>query len=372
MNKTLLQSLEELVAEASVTPASYLSAEYVELIRYIVRYERNRAPVRFLLSCCAAKIDRPGVDIRKPYTEISKGDSFSGRNYDETYIQHIVDTHELPVNATTAYLTPAFRNRNSVMVPGLKLVGRPEELYAAALKILGAVYDGDFSAPLLFQEIIYQLFLLKREKDERMRQLIENLKGAQESLALSSEQIVTLIDQHLKSKNASRLPVLVVAAAYQAVQDLIGEAASPLNAHNAADKQTGALGDVEITLTGDDGIVTSYEMKAKRIMKADITVALSKIAGYSGAIDNYIFITTDVIEDEVLEYARSQYDTLGVEIMILDCLGFLRHFLHFFHRRRTVFLDEYQRLVLSEPTSAVSQPLKEAFLALRSVAESDN
>jgi DNA adenine methylase len=57
--------------------------------------------------------------------------------------------------------------------------------------------------------------------------------------------------------------------------------------------------------------------------------------------------------------------------MVLDCVGFVRHFLHFFHRRRQRFLDNYQKLVLDEPTSSVSQPLKEAFLALRAVAESD-
>ncbi len=35
------------------------------------------------------------------------------------------------------------------------------------------------------------------------------------------------------------------------------------------------------------------------------------------------------------------------------------------------FLDDYQDLVLREPDSAVSQPLKEAFLTLRQAAESD-
>jgi hypothetical protein len=74
----------------------------------------------------------------------------------------------------------------------------------------------------------------------------------------------------------------------------------------------------------------------------------------------------------VREYASSMYEkTNGTEIAILDCLGFVRHFLHLFHRLRTAFLDSYQDLVLHEPDSAVSQPLKEAFLTLRQAAESD-
>ncbi|MSS67581.1 DNA methyltransferase, partial [Xylella fastidiosa subsp. multiplex] len=77
----------------------------------------------------------------------------------------------------------------------------------------------------------------------------------------SSEVIVTLISQHLACKNASRLPVLVVAAAYQAVGAMLSESMVLLNAHNAADLQTGSLGDVEICMMGSDVVVTAYEMK---------------------------------------------------------------------------------------------------------------
>ena len=62
----------------------------------------------------------------------------------------------------------------------------------------------------------------------------------------------------------------------------------------------------------------------------------------------------------------------ALKVVILDCIGFLRHFLHLFHRLRTAFLNAYQTLVLAEPDSAVSQPLKEAFLALRQAAEADS
>jgi hypothetical protein len=64
----------------------------------------------------------------------------------------------------------------------------------------------------------------------------------------------------------------------------------------------------------------------------------------------------------VQEYARSLYaDTGGIEFVILDCIGFIRHYLHLFHRLRSDFLDEYQALILAEPESSVSQPVKEAF-----------
>ncbi|WP_335075266.1 hypothetical protein [Nostoc sp.] len=44
-------------------------------------------------------------------------------------------------------------------------------------------------------------------------------------------------------------------------------------------------------------------------------------------------------------------------------------FLHLFHRLRMQFVEEYQKLVLAESYSKVSQPLKVAFLGLRQAVE---
>jgi DNA adenine methylase len=112
-------------------------------------------------------------------------------------------------------------------------------------------------------------------------------------------------------------------------------------------------------------------MKDKRVTITDIEIALQKIHKINDKIDNYIFITTDVIENEVFDYAKGLYEKTGVEFSVLDCIGFIRHFLHFFHRKRNDFLNIYQNMVLDEPTSSVSQPLKEAFLALRRSLEAD-
>ncbi len=368
----LLQNLLELGKTVGSADVSFISDEAIQQkVVFVCRYIRNRAPVRFLLSCTAGKLDDPEVDIIKPYTEIEGGKTFSGRYYDEQYIQKIIEQFNLPCNATTAYLTPAFRNINVPLARDIGLVGRPRNLYFMAVSLLNDVQEGLISPENLFREIIRLLLILKKEDAERLEQLIESLETQTDSLPLSSEQIVTLIGQHLKCRNASRLPVLVVSAAYMSVSSLVKEQIKPLFAHTAADKQTGALGDVEITLENDEQIVTSYEMKAKRVAKRDIDIAITKIAGGVPKIDNYIFITTDIIEEEVREYAKHLYGKIGVEIVLLDCLGFLRHFLHFFHRYRNTFLESYQTLVLNEPTSSVNQPLKEAFLSLRKAAETE-
>ncbi len=343
--------------------------EVVKRIELISRNAQNRACVRFIMACSLAKIDKPSVDIRKPYTEIGEADAFSGRTYDEAYITEFINQHELPCNSTTAFLTPAFRNRNIMMTPYVNLVGRPESVYKATLQLLDDVHQGKLTAEELLTETIRWLLIVRDEKRQRMSSLLAGLKAAKGETSLPAEGIVNLIEQHLKLKNSSRLPVLVVAAAYEAASDYLREQIQPLQGHNAADKQTGSLGDLEITLIDDQQVVTSYEMKTRKVTKNDINHAVEKVNQSNQPIQNYIFITTEVIDQELVVYAYGMYEKTGIEVVILDCIGFLRHFLHLFYRLRMKFLEAYQELLLAEPESAVNQPLKEAFLALRQAVE---
>lgn len=324
------------------------------------------------MACLLAKLDRPDIDPRKPYTEIGDPDAFSGRSYDEHYITHFINENHLPCNSTTAFLTPALRNIDQTLTTELELIGRPRQLYTYTLKLLDDVHTGKASAMDLLVDVIRILKVMRAEKDTRMTTLLEGLKYSKDAMPPSSEAIVGLIQQHLNCKNSSRLPVLLIAAAYLVVGDKIGEHPLPLRSHTAADEQTGALGDIEIHLVNDDQVVTVYEMKQKRVTVDDIDRAIQKIALAPTRINNYIFVTTDIIDDAVRSYTTEAYGRMGgIEIAILDCIGFVKHFLHFFHRLRMDYLDTYQALVLEQPDSAVSQPLKEAFLALRQAAEAD-
>jgi len=341
-------------------------------IDYVCRCIGNRAGVRLLMSCMLAKMHRPEVDPRKPYTEIGGKDSFSGRTYDEQYLTGFIFANRLPCNSTTAFLTPALRNQDAMLTKRTVLLGRPPQVYRDTLQVLDDVTKNRVTAEQVLTDALRILVLVRDEKQERMKTLVAALQQGDDALPLASEQIVTLLRQHLACKHSSRLPILIVAAAYQAAADHLGEKAMLLRGHLTADEQTGAGGDVEVCLLNDERVCTIYEMKSKRVTQDDIDRAIQKILERKPRIDNYVFITTDVIEDEVAEYAAAMYDqTDGTEIVILDCVGFVRHFLHLFHRLRIQFLDAYQALVLGEPDSAVNQPLKEAFLSLRHAAESD-
>ncbi|RMF79372.1 MAG: restriction endonuclease, SacI family [Chloroflexi bacterium] len=342
----------------------------LERVAIVVR-KKPRAAIRVLLACLLAKIDRPHVDIRKPFTQIDGEDTYSGRDYDETYITRFVLDYDLPVIPTTGFLTPALRAKNILLTPNVNLGGRTSgnNVYAAMLQLLTDVHTELVRAGDLLAETIRQLIIYRDERKQRIVSLLSALEAVKGNVPLSSEDIVRLIEQHLALKGTSRLPVLIVTAIYQVAENYLRERILPLEAHTAADSQTGTIGDVQIALMSDDDIVTAYEMKTRPITIQDIDLAMQKIASSRHQLNNYIFITTEPIAEPVRKYTEGVYNRTGIEIAILDCLEFLRYFLHLFHRLRTEFLDAYQNLVINEPESGVSQPLKEAFLALRQAAE---
>ncbi len=364
--------LEKLHKEArqSLTNRSVSDSALFQKIDYVARCSTNRAAVRLLMSCLLAKIHKPEIDIRKPYTEINEKGAFSGRAYDEKYLSNFINKYELPCNATTAFLTPALRNINKALTLNMELIGRPRDIYRDILLLLDAVNKNKIEAKAMLLDCIRILITVKNENVERLKTLMSGLKTSGDKSHLSVEEIVNLLEQHLACKNSSRLSVLIVAAAYKSAEKYLKQKVLSLKSHTAADKQTKAFGDVEITLTNDNNVVTCYEMKTKEIIENDIHIALEKIKK-SSHLDDYIFITTEPVKETVREIAKKSYPLTGVEIAILDCISFIKHFLYLFYKIRMNFLNEYQQLVLSEPANAVSQELKEAFIVLRKAGEQE-
>src|SRR4030042_657891 len=133
---------------------------------------KNRAGVRALLSGLLAKIHDPKIDIRNPYTDIagkSKKDCYSGRFYDERYIQKLTTKpYNLPINATTAFLTPGFRTKNIVLSKDVELEGRPAEMYKALLQLFDEIQANRLSAKIVMDETL-RMLILEREKREQRK-----------------------------------------------------------------------------------------------------------------------------------------------------------------------------------------------------------
>ncbi len=77
-------------ASADITTPVLSDDDIRSRVEYVCRQISNRACARLLMACLLAKIDRPEVDPRKPYTEIRDSDAFSGRSYDEKYITQLI------------------------------------------------------------------------------------------------------------------------------------------------------------------------------------------------------------------------------------------------------------------------------------------
>ena len=151
-------------------------------VEYICRNLQNRAGVRLLMACLLAKVHRPEVDVRKPYTEIGDDDSFSGRTYDEQYLTAFIDKHELPCNPTTTFLTPAFRLTITFLLPPILLTPKSKIMRQAcmtrqqALRLL-------FWIVLVFYAISYTYFV---DYDWNFWRRIKNLYLPNQKVQLAS------------------------------------------------------------------------------------------------------------------------------------------------------------------------------------------
>lgn len=214
-------------ADTHLRKLAIVDAELAGKVAFVALCPSNRAGARFLLAATLAKIHKPAVDIRKPfiqaYPDKEKADAYGGRNYDEQYVFDFITKHKLPCSSTTAFLTPAFRTKNIVLDLNQSLRGRPGELYQAILEILNAIQTDKISASAILNELVRLLVIEREERQARLEGLKKGLREEAGDLALSSEDTVLLIEQHLALKHSSRLPVLIVAAAYRAACNLLGE-----------------------------------------------------------------------------------------------------------------------------------------------------
>lgn len=301
------------------------------------------------------------MDIRKPYTEIGDADCYSGRTYDEQFVAEFITKYDLPLNATTAFLTPAFRTKNQPIDANTTLVGKPKEVYTALVSLLQDVQHERLPAESCLTEVIRQLVVARDSRRKNIEQLLASVNRRTE--ALTAQQIVEIVAEHLRQPRSSRLPVLVVAAVYEVIAEIAGKTPRGLLPHTAADIRTGALGDLEIVLSAQEHPYTVYEVKARPLHERDIETALEKLARSSTAVAQYVFVVTEPVSEDIRIYLQEVNERYSAtEFQIFDCIQMLEHFLHLFHERRAEFLQKYTNLAMED--NAVSQTLKEKLLEL--------
>ncbi|GEM_PF-1259066 len=360
-----IEILERLYSYAETSKLSLNLSEEVERNLDILVHSNVGAPVRVLIALLLAKLIDPEVNILYPVARgVKEKGAFSGRKVDENCVQVLVSRYKLPLIRTTGFLTPAFRTLSLPIPEKLgEVVGKNKQVYNAFSSIVHKVHYGELRAYDVLLALLQRLILLKRRREELLSERLQNLEG----LAVSVEDIVAVLKQLLTLPRASRIPVLITAALHKTIEACLGYRVKPLESHTAADSKTGNLGDVELVL--DDGsVVKVYEIKSKKVTEADIYIALRKISALDEQerkkLKQYLFITTEQTEESVLLETRKVYKKTGIEMAILDCIDFVRYFLHLFFPLRGKFVENLTQLIVAEPDSAVSYKIKEHYLNL--------
>ncbi len=150
-------------------------------------------------------------------------------------------------------------------------------------------------------------------------------------------QITDLFESHFfytykNSKGASRLPVLALHSVYmvllQELSRYAGKSLKPLEAHSAADAQTGAIGDIEVA-NQDGSVFEAVEVKHNLpVTTAIIDSVKQKIRG--SHVDRYYILTT-YAQHEPTEEIQHEADNvnrlLGCQLIVNGVIPSMRYYL---------------------------------------------
>ena len=192
----------------------------------------------------------------------------------------------------------------------------------------------------------------------------ERIKQQQTDQPPSASVVLGFVENVLRGPRAGRLKELAIAAAFQ----IIASNSQPVE-WVVVESENQLCPGTQFETDDPNRGKEVYRQVAIAITGAVIDEAVTSATRGSNSPAHITIVTTDAIDPAVREHAAGVYQkTGGIEFAILDCLGFVRHFLYLFHRHRVAFLDAYQALVLNEPESAANFAFKQIFLALLQAA----
>jgi DNA (cytosine-5)-methyltransferase 1 len=220
---------------------SAINQDEKDQLDLILKYaEQSKGVLSVTLTSIVYKLLNPSQDIRNHQTSIKNG--YSGRTFDTHFITPFMKANQFPAMAESGWLTRSLEQK----VPYDKQYAgaiTPASLKTAFLQILDNVENNANSQ--LYLEYLLQGLLIQRNKHK-----IDLAKPT----ALPIATILQLLELHFNQKyqavGASRLPVLAIYAAYQALMPELkrfqAKALLPLESHTASDNRSGTIGDIEI------------------------------------------------------------------------------------------------------------------------------
>ena len=323
-----------------------LNEEYVEAIEDISRQceKASTGYLNILTGLAIKAVYEDAVDVRYHQVQIQEQTEhpagFNFRGVSEKIIYPWMEDHEFH-GAKSGWQTRTFER------PKPYLLSYDENIGSIKTSFL-TIYDQAEKYP---QSAIHALGLLLLRR-------IELRNASKVSLAVPNIkdvlQITNLFSSHFfyaykDSKGASRLPVLALYAVYtellKELQRYDGKKLKPLEAHSAADSQTGSIGDIEV-LSADGSAFEAVEVKHQIVVsKAIVDSVKQKIKG--SRVDRYYILTTSHSHEpsaEVLAEVEKIQKLLGTQVIVNGVIPTLRYYLRLLSNPAAVLSDYVQLL----------------------------
>ncbi|MBK8898504.1 MAG: hypothetical protein IPN66_15170 [Candidatus Competibacteraceae bacterium] len=282
------------VAEENFNSKKYdysISKDFKECIEKLSELsEKASTGFTNIVTCLAIKTALPDVDIRYHQVQIQDktgrpaGFNFRGLSEKVIYLWLNENSFE---GAKSGWQTRTFERPKPYMLTYDENIGDIKEPF---LKTFDYVEEKGESAKEALA-CLFQCQMVLRES-KKITLSIPKTKDIQLIVGLFKNHF---FHPYKASKGASRLPVLALYAVYSVLIDQLdrykGMELKPLEAHSAADSQTGAIGDIEIANLSTGEIFEAVEVKHDiAISERIIQDAAKKIMDKS--VDRYYILTT--------------------------------------------------------------------------------
>ena len=266
-----------------------------------------------LIGCAIARILDPEINIRLPYMKQAEN-SFSGRQLDEYVVNPFLRDHAIP-SSTGPYLSTIRRNFRFVPEAADRGI-RDAAAFSAFLEFISALEEADEQAARDYLRYVLYWFLDLRERADVRLVRVKRL---------SVEQYDALVGRLLAQPSGGLLPVLLAVAMFNTIRECFNLSWEiEWQGINVADRASGVGGD--ITITENKRLAMAIEVTEREISRSRVqSTFTAKIA--PGAIEDYLFLFSEVAPTEDAKQIAQQYFGQGHELNFLPIRDWIRFLL---------------------------------------------
>ena len=290
-----------------------------------------------LLGCLLARINDKTINIRKPY--VSQGsDAFNGRTLDDQVVNPILQQGRIPLSRGP--FLSVFRR--SVQFTNSTRDGvRDKSAYDAFLQLL------EFIEGVADDETLIQVL------DSMAYRFVELREASNIPLTriqrMSLTQVSDLVSQLLETPSGGRLPMYIVVAAFQAVDEHFDlHWAIRWQGINVADSASGLGGDI-IVSSGDTTLIVA-EITERLVDRNRVVTTFNNKIGPDSIEDYLFFVSSNAQPPDAVQQIR-QYFAQGHEINFVVIKDWIEAVLATIgHRGRSHFIERLLVLLESQDT----------------------